>query len=437
MAPEPFVQTEAHHVLAVVHELLARFGLKEPLLGISASLLLAALVGLVAWLCGRLGHSLLIRVIKRLVQKTETRWDDAFLEAKVFLRAAALIPAVIVYVSAPLFPLAEGWIQRLAHVWLLAIALLIVNAVLDAADTIYRQYDLSRRKPIKGYLEVAKIVASIIIGIIVLGTVMDRSPWTILTGLGAMTAILMLVFKDSILGFVAGIQLSANDMVRVGDWIEMPSHNTDGDVIDISLHTVKVQNWDKTISTIPTHALISNSFRNWRGMSESGGRRIKRSLNLDMNSVRFCTDAELDQYERIDCLAEYVRTRRKEVAAHNEEAASDLSVRVNGRRLTNIGTFRKYVEEYLRTLPDIHKDMTFLVRQLAPGSHGLPIEIYVFSSDQVWKTYEGIQADIFDHLLAVLPDFGLRVFQNPAGVDFQRLGESAQGDGNVVSDKVR
>jgi len=236
-----------------------------------------------------------------------------------------------------------------------------------------------------------------------------------------MTAVLILVFKDSILGLVAGIQLSANDMVRIGDWIEMPEFGADGDVTDVTLNTVKVQNWDKTITTIPAYALISDSFKNWRGMSESGGRRIKRSISIDMDSIKFCTPEMLERFESFGAISEYINTKRAEIEAFNATLDTDISVVVNRRNLTNVGTFRAYVEFYLRSHPNIHHGMTFLVRQLPPDEHGLPIEIYVFSSDQDWINYEGIQADIFDHMLAVIPMFDLAVFQSPSGSDSRIL----------------
>jgi miniconductance mechanosensitive channel len=231
----------------------------------------------------------------------------------------------------------------------------------------------------------------------------------------------MLIFKDSILGLVAGIQLSTNQMLHIGDWIEMPKYGADGDVIDISLTTLKVQNWDKTITTIPTYALISDYFKNWRGMSESGGRRIKRSINIDVTSIKFCTQEMLDKFKRFKCIREYVERKLEEIDTHNTSEGVDESDLVNGRHLTNIGTFRAYVAAYLRSHPRVHQGMTFLVRHLQPTAEGLPIQIYIFSNDQAWANYEAIQADIFDHILAVVPEFELRVFQNPTGADFQAL----------------
>ena len=239
--------------------------------------------------------------------------------------------------------------------------------------------------------------------------------------MGAMTAILLLVFKDSILGLVASIQLTSNDMVRIGDWIEMPKYGADGDVIDVTLHTVKVQNWDKTITTIPSYALISDSFKNWRGMAESGGRRIKRAIYIDLTSIKFCTSEMLDRFEKFQLITDYIRTRKAEITEYNQEHQVDTSELINGRNLTNVGTFRAYLVAYLHHHPKIHQDLTFLIRHLPPGEQGLPIEIYVFSNDQVWANYEAIQADIFDHIFSVVPMFDLRLFQNPTGADFQQF----------------
>jgi miniconductance mechanosensitive channel len=270
-------------------------------------------------------------------------------------------------------------------------------------------------------LQVVKIVVGIAVGIYIFSALMNRSPVVLLGGLGAMTAVLLLIFKDTILGFVASIQLTGNDMIRMGDWISMPKYGADGDVIDLTLTTVKVQNWDKTITTIPTYALVSQSFQNWRGMDESGGRRIKRALNIDMSSITFCTDEMVDRFRRFRILGNYIAEKEKEITAWNNTQSVSEEELVNGRRMTNVGTFRAYVTEYLRNHPMVKQDMTCMVRQLKPGEDGLPIEIYAFSSDQRWVQYEGIQADIFDHILAVLPQFGLRIFQNPTGADFRKL----------------
>ena len=294
-----------------------------------------------------------------------------------------------------------------------------------------------RRVLIKGFLQVIKIVVFLIAVILTGSVLLNRSPAILLGGFGALTAVLMLIFKDAILGFVAGIQLTANKMVSYGDWIEMEKYGADGDVIDIALTTVKVQNWDKTITTIPTYALISESFKNWRGMSESGGRRIARSISIDVHSVRFCTDEMLKRFSKVQLISEYLKKRKKDIANHNKSNRIDPTNAVNCRRLTNLGTFRKYVEAYLKSLPVINQEMTFLVRQLRPTENGVPIQIYVFCSDKVWANYEAIQSDIFDHLLAVVPEFDLAVFQNPTGADFKKIisgAKSAKSKGDYTRD---
>jgi len=306
-------------------------------------------------------------------------------------------------------------------VYMIVIGILVIDSLLDAFLEIYRTFEVAKEIPIRGFIQIVKLAVIFIGGIFVLSLVLSKTPFYFLSGLGALTAVLMLIFKDSILGFVAGIQLISNKMVARGDWIEMPKYDADGDVLDVSLTTVKVSNWDKTVTTIPTYALISESFKNWRGMQESGGRRIKRAVYIDMNSIKFCTDEMLTRFASIRFISEYIEKKRKEVSEHNKSLNIDNSDLVNGRHLTNIGSFRAYVISYLRNHPMINRDMTFLVRQLASADHGLPIEIYVFCKDKVWANYEAIQADIFDHILAIVPEFDLRVFQNPSGSDFREF----------------
>ncbi len=365
----------------------------------------------------------LLRGISIFVKRTKTSWDDALLRRNFFTRLSHLAPALVFYISASLFPPIKDTIQQLSLVYMILAGLFAFNGFLNAVVDIYNTFDIARQKPIKGYTQIVMIIIWIFGGVFALATMLNRSPWPLLSSLGAMTAILLLIFKDSILGLMASVQLSANDMVRIGDWIEMPKYNADGDVIDVSLHTVKVQNWDKTITTIPAYALIDDSFKNWRGMSESGGRRIKRAINIDMTSVRFCTPEMLDRYEKFQLLADYIRSKRKEITEYNARHNIDTCELINGRNLTNIGTFRYYLVAYLRHNPKIHNDMTFLVRQLPPGEHGLPIEVYVFSNDQAWANYEAIQSGIFDHILAVLSAFDLCVFQQPSGSDVRALGK--------------
>ncbi len=353
--------------------------------------------------------------------KTRTSWDDILVESRLFSRLALFAPAVVVYLSAYAFSAAQEGIQRAVLAYMVFVGVLACNSLLRGVSAIYRTLDVSRNRPIKGFVQIARIVIFFLAGVFILSALMGKSPWVFLTGMGALTALLLLIFKDTLLGLVASFQITAADMVREGDWISMPGYGADGDVIDVSLHTVKVRNWDKTITTIPTYALVSDSFKNWRGMEESGGRRIKRAIHIDMNTITFCTDEMLEKFEKIQFLSDYVSAKRAEVEEHNRETGADPDQRVNGRRLTNVGTFRAYVVAYLKNHPKIHQNMTFLVRQLAPGADGLPLEIYVFSNDQAWARYEEIQADLFDHVLAVIPEFGLRVFQNPSGGDFRAL----------------
>ncbi len=377
-----------------------------------------------AWVANLIVKGIILRGVRHAVKKTNTKWDDALMEQRMFTRLSHLAPAVVIYAAAPIvfagFESAINTMRLVSTVYMVMVGLFVVDAFLNAVVDIYRTYEFSRRLPIRGFVQIVKILIFFAAGVIVFSVIVDRDPSKLLTGMGAMTAVLMLIFKDSILGFVAGIQLSTNKMVHIGDWIEMPKYGADGDVIDISLTTVKVQNWDKTISTIPAYALISDTFKNWQGMSESGGRRIMRAVYIDMNSIQFCDEAMLEKFKRFWYLNEYIENKRAEVAAWNKDQDVDDSELVNGRRLTNIGTFRAYLVAYLRQHPKINKEMTFLVRQLAPTSKGLAIQIYVFSSDKVWANYEDIQADIFDHVLAVIPQFELRVFQEPAGADFQK-----------------
>jgi miniconductance mechanosensitive channel len=313
---------------------------------------------------------------------------------------------------------------------MIGVVVMVIGSILSAINDIYESYPVSKTRPIKGYIQVGRVVMIIVGVILMITTLLNKSPLGILGGIGAMSAVLLLVFKDSILGLVASIQLSANNMVAIGDWVEVPNYNANGDVIEINLQSIKVRNWDKTITTIPIYALVSDSFKNWKGMMESGGRRIKRSVNIDMRSIRLCTGEMIERYRRIDALKGYLEDKLADIEAYNREHGIDTSdgapSRVNGRRITNIGTFRAYLIEYLRRNPKIRQDMTFLVRQLPPGATGLPIEIYVFSADQAWADYEGIQADIFDHVLAVVPEFGLRVFQEPSGYDLEEVAEAVR-----------
>jgi len=373
----------------------------------------------------------ILSVLTHIVAKTRAQWDDAILQHRVLSHLAHLAPGLVIYLLTPLalggLDSAVVVIRSAALIYLVIVVMLTFDALLNAAEDIYRQFDVSGEIPIKGFVQLLKIAVYFLSTIFVISILLDKTPVYLLSGIGAMTAVLMLIFRDAILGFVAGIQLAANKMVAVGDWIEMPKYGADGDVLEVTLTTVKVQNWDKTITTIPTYALISESFKNWRGMQESSGRRIKRAINIDMGSIRFCDEEMLERFGKIQYIAGYIERKRQELVEFNRAGHVDNTSLVNGRRMTNIGTFRAYVTAYLDNHPKINRDMTFLIRQLRPTEHGLPIEIYVFSKDQVWANYEAIQADIFDHILAVIPEFDLRVYQNPTGNDFRAF----QGSGNT------
>jgi len=392
---------------------------------VTRTVIIAVIIISLAILADFLTRKIIVSGIRRFVRKTKTQLDDILIQRRVFRKVAHVVPGLIIFFTAGFifsdYPVLGDIVTRLALVYVIIVLLLSIDSFINALHQIYLETPVSEGRPIKGYVQVVKIIIYFVAAILIIASLLKESPNKLLTGLGAMAAVLILVFRDTILGFVASIQLSANKMVKPGDWIEMPSHNADGTVLDISLNTVKVQNWDKTIATIPTYALVSESFRNWKGMEESGGRRIKRSINIDMNSVRFVDEEMIEKFKKIQVLRDYVISREEEIHKYNEDNKIDGSVLVNGRRMTNLGTFRKYVEGYLLQHPKIHNDMTFLVRQLQPDEKGLPIEIYVFSNDQAWANYEAIQADIFDHILAVIPQFDLRVFQNPSGRDFQNL----------------
>ena len=386
--------------------------------GSLALLLLAILADLVA-------KRMLLRVVRAAVTRTRFAWDDALVEQNVFGRLAQIVPAFIIFYGIGLVPdmteSAEQVVRNVASAYMILMIMLTVTAALSALNRIYDTDPAARQRPIKGFIQLAQIAIYIIGAVIVIAALIDRSPVILLSGFGAMTAVLLIVFKDTLLSLVASIQLTSQDMIRIGDWLEMPQFGADGDVIDVALYTVTVQNWDKTITTIPTHRLITDSFRNWRGMSESGGRRIKRSINIDVNTIRVLTDEEIDRFRGFALLKDYIKAKAVDLQAYNAALDEPGESGVNLRRLTNIGTFRAYIYSYMKHHPKIHDGMTLIVRQLQPGSEGLPIEIYAFSNDTDWAAYEGIQADIFDHVCAIAPEFGLRLYQKPAGADLAGL----------------
>ncbi len=388
-------------------------------------IILAFVLGLLAWLSYLLVRTVFMQLVVPIISRSKSKMDDFLVQRKVFHRLSHLAPGIVLYSAIPWFfsehPDLLTALKKLAILYLIFATISSLRSFMQALEDIYGTFPFAHERPIKGYLQVFHLIFIIMGVLFSVSVLFNTDLLAIFAGLGAIAAVLLLIFKDTILGLVAGVQLSANHMVHVGDWITMPSHNADGDVLEITLNTVKVQNWDKTISTIPTYALVSNSFINWRGMQESGGRRIKRSISIDMQSVKFCTPEMLERFRKIQHLKSYIDQRQKEIEAYNISHKIDESVLVNGRRMTNLGVFRKYLQNYLLNHPKTNKEMTMLVRHLQPGDKGIPIEIYVFSSDQVWANYESIQADIFDHVLAVIPQFDLQVFQAPSGNDFRAL----------------
>lgn len=382
---------------------------------------------LVAYLADSICRKILLKVVSRLVKQTKATWDDIVFDRKVMVHLSRMVAPILIYILLPLAFSDAGsatlaLIMRFCLIFIIIMFLSFISALLTAVYTVYSEKEQFRDRPLKGLLQTVQVILYFVGGIIVVSILIDRSPGVLLTGLGASAAVLMLVFKDSIMGFVSGVQLSANNMLKVGDWITMPKYGADGTVIEVTLNTVKVRNFDNTITTIPPYLLISDSFQNWQGMQESGGRRVKRSINIDMTSVRFCTPEMLEKYRKIQLLANYVDETEKVVEEYNKEHDIDNSVLVNGRRQTNLGVFRAYLTNYLRSLPTVNQDMTCMVRQLQPTETGIPLELYFFSANKVWVAYEGIQADVFDHVLAIIPEFGLRVFQNPSGEDLRRIG---------------
>lgn len=408
-------------------------GLKEWLLnyGLSLStsnflciLIVLFAIIIISLIANFLVKTILLAIIRKVVKKTKNTWDDVLLEKKVFHKLSQLVPILIVYYSIEIAFESYSWaillIKKLSILYLMVLLVMIIFSFLNAVNEIYNN-NVGNKKgtSIKSYIQVVKIFVFFIVAISALSYLLNKEVGYFITGLGAMTAVLMLIFKDSILGLVSGIQLSTNDMVRIGDWISMDERNTDGIVTELSLNTVKVQNWDNTISTIPTYAMITESFSNWRGMEESGGRRIKRSIKIDMNSVKFCDNEMLKKMSKISLIKNYVENKSAEIEQYNKSSNLDTKVLANGRRMTNLGTFRIYITEYLKANDKINKDLILVVRQLEPTANGLPLEIYAFCSMKKLADFEQVQSDIFDHILAIMPEFNLRIFQSPMGSDFK------------------
>ena len=385
--------------------------------------LVTFLILVLAWLMNHLAKGFMLRFLRFCIKNSKTQWDDKLVQRNLFHRLSHLAPIIVISFFLPQIwvghPTAEGLIDAFSQIYTMLVVLLIVQALLDAFHDVYRTFEWSKQVPSYSFIQAIKLIVYMVGGVFIVAKLMGKDPSVIFGSLGALTAVLMLVFKDSILGFAAGIHLTTNKMLSLGDWLEMPKYGADGDVIEIGLTTVKVQNFDKTITTIPTYTLISDAFKNWRGMSESPGRRIKRSILIDLHSIRFCDEALLESLASIQAISGYIREKQKEVQAFNQQLVTGGSDHpANGRRLTNIGTFRAYLVAFLRQHPLINQEMTLLVRQLEPTPRGLPLQIYVFSSDKRWVEYEGIVSDLFDHILSVMKEFDLRAYQEPSGLDF-------------------
>lgn len=374
-----------------------------------------------------IAKKIIVNGLTKITRKTKSIWDDYLIKREVFHKLSHLAPALVIQftIGIALYdysPNLTVLIEKLTYVYIAVVWIFVLDSLFNALHDIYQTFELSKNRPIKGYVQLVKIIVYILGGIIVVSILLEKNPMNLLVGMGASAAILMLVFKDTILGLVASIQVSANNMVKPGDWIEMPSRGADGDVIEISLNTVKVQNWDRTISTIPTYALVSESFTNWKGMEESkDGRRIKRSFFIDMRSVKFCSPELLEKLKRIHLVKDYIEQRSKEIEEYNQSMGFDITMPVNGRRMTNLGIFRKYLEEYLVNHPKVNSEAIKMVRHRQPTDSGIPLEVYCFSKEKAWVLYEGVQSDIFDHILAVVPEFELKIFQSPSGDDFQKF----------------
>ena len=393
---------------------------------------LAALVG-IAFLADAVCRRVLLRAVARLVRHTKATWDDVVFDHKVMVRLSHMVVPVVVYLFIPSVFADSGedvvdFIRRICFVLIVLSFLAFLQAFLKAVYSVYNEMESFRNRPLKILLQTFQVVAWFVGGIVILSDLLNKDPVSLLAGLGASAAVLMLVFKDSIVGFVSGMQLSVNEMLKVGDWIKVPKYGADGIVTEVTLITVKVRNWDNTVTTVPPYALVSDSFQNWNAMRESGGRRVKRSINIDMNSVRFCTPEMLERFRRIDLLKDYIDQKEKDLQEYNAAHGTDNTVEANGRRQTNLGVFRAYLVAYLRSLPYTNQGLHCMVRHLQPTDKGLPVELYFFSSVKDWVPYEGIQADVMDHVLAVIPEFGLRVFQSPSGADVQQAMASLSGN---------
>ncbi len=405
-----------------ISNLLKNNNVNDGLVGYLSCFILVVSIILISLVVNFVAKNIVLKIFAKVILRNRYTWFDCLIKRKVFTRLANVLPGIVIYLFATSFhnKAVSDVMHRGAVIYIMVMAVFIINSFLDAINDIYSTYPISKIRPMKGLLQVVKIVIYIVIIIVIVGTLMDQNPLVLLSGIGALAAVFSFVFKDTILGFIAGIQLTSNDMLRIGDWIEIGKYGADGDVVDITLNTVKVQNFDKTIVTLPAYALVTDSFKNWRGMTEFGGRRIKRSISIDVNSITFCTQEMIDKYKKIEYLRDYIIEKETELSLERQVQEIDVENRVNGRHLTNIGTFRVYIQEYLSRNPDLMEDMPRMVRQLSPTENGIPLEVYAFTAVTDWGIYETIQADIFDHIISIAEEFDIRIFQNPTGYDWQQ-----------------
>jgi len=390
-------------------------------------LILLLILFVISFISNLIVKKVLIRSIQSIIKKTKTLWDDVLEDNKFFSTLAHIVPAILLLLTTPYifsdFADVIPFVLRLANAYIGIVLIIVVLSFLKTLKYYFENTELFRVKPLDSYFQLIRIGIYIFGSIVILSIILDKSPIYFFSALGAMTVVLLLIFKDTLLGFVASIQLSANNMIQIGDWVSLSKYDADGEVVEINLTTIKIENWDKAITTIPTYAFISESFKNWRGMSESGGRRIKRSLNIKTNSIKFCTTEMVERFKKIQLISQYIEEKSHEIEQYNKEKNIDKSKLINGRHLTNIGIFRVYSEAYVKNNPNINLNMTCMVRQLAPTENGLPLEIYTFSNNKEWVIYEGIISDMFDHLIASVPEFDLEIFQNPSGTDFKKMNQ--------------
>ncbi len=412
-------------IVKYVNELLTSMGLQTGTAEWLDQLIIFGTILLLAWILGMFCRYAIVSAVQRVVQHTKITWDDELFNRDLLRRLFRLLPFILIYI---LLPIAFGHdeklldlMQRITEIALTWVVAVFLNTLTKTIVNLLSRRESLEGKPLKGVQQILQITIFLIATLVIISIVIDKNMTAIFTALGASAALTMLIFKDSITGFVSGVQLSANNMLRPGDWITMPKYGADGTVIDVTLTTVKVRNFDNTITTIPPYALPNDSFQNWRGMEESPGRRIKRSINIDMNSVKFCTPEMLEKYRKVSLLTQYITDKEAELAAYNSHQHIDPEVKINTRRQTNIGVFRAYLDRYLASLPAVNHQMTCMVRQLQPTENGIPIELYFFSAIKEWVPYERVQADVFDHILSVIPEFDLWVFQNPSGRDMKQI----------------